>query len=139
MEEEADPAEVAIGERLFLETRFAQHFFALSGGDVNAAVPADPVMDDTVTTNDPLPGPFVGLSMNCRACHLVDEHTGVPGAGNRTYSDFARRSPVAERLDGQRTTVRNAPPLVNASLARRRSVLTSTASSRGSRTWWWRR
>src|SRR5688572_26031179 len=29
--EEADPAEVAAGERLFLETRFAQHFFALSG------------------------------------------------------------------------------------------------------------
>lgn len=122
-EEEADPAEVAIGERLFLEPRFAQHFFALSGGDANAAVPADPVMDDTVTTNDPVPGPFAGLSMNCRACHLVDEHTGVPGAGNRTYSDFARRSPVPERLDGQRTTVRNAPPLVNGSLARRRFVL----------------
>jgi len=122
-EEEADPAEVAIGERLFLEPRFAQHFFALSAGDANAAVPADPVMDDTVTTNDPVPGPFAGLSMNCRACHLVDEHTGVPGAGNRTYSDFARRSPVPERLDGQRTTVRNAPPLVNGSLARRRFVL----------------
>jgi hypothetical protein len=27
-EEESDPAEIAIGERLFLETRFAQFFFA---------------------------------------------------------------------------------------------------------------
>jgi hypothetical protein len=121
--EEADPAQVAIGERLFLETRFAQHFFALSGGDVNAAVPADPVMDVTVTTGEPLPGPFAGRSMNCRACHLVDEQSGVAGGGNRTYADFARRSPVPERLDGQLTTVRNAPPLVNASLRRRNFVL----------------
>ncbi len=122
--EEADPAEVAVGERLFLEPRFAQHFFALSGGDVNATVASDPVMDDTVTTGAPLPGPFAGQSMNCRACHLVDEQSGVPGGGNRTYSDFARRSPVPARLqDGQLTTVRNSPPLVNASLRRRFFVL----------------
>src|SRR6185295_6997669 len=37
-EEEADPAQVAIGERLFLETRFAQ-FAAAQGGDVNAPFP----------------------------------------------------------------------------------------------------
>jgi hypothetical protein len=30
-----DPAEVAIGERLFLETRFAEFFARNSGGDVN--------------------------------------------------------------------------------------------------------
>jgi hypothetical protein len=104
--EEADPAEVAIGERLFLETRFAQHFFALSGGDVNAAVPSDPVVDETVTTAPPLPGPFAGLSMTCRSCHLVDEQGGVAGGGHRTYADFARRSPVPERADGERVTVR---------------------------------
>ena len=121
--EEADPAEVAVGERLFLETRFAQHFFRLSGGDVNASVPSDPVMDETVTTTAPLPGPFAGQSMNCRSCHLVDEHTGVAGGGNRTYADFARRSPLPERLDGQPVTVRNAQPLVNASLRRRAFVL----------------
>jgi hypothetical protein len=122
--EEADPAEVAVGERLFLETRFAQHFFALSGGDVNAAIPADPVMDSTVTPTDTLPGPFAGQSMNCRACHLVDEQGGVPGAGNRTYTDFARRSPVpARQEDSQVMTVRNSPPLVNASLRRRNFFL----------------
>jgi hypothetical protein len=37
-------AEVAIGERLFLETRFAQFFFANAGGDANAPLSAgDPV------------------------------------------------------------------------------------------------
>ena len=35
-EEEGDPGQVAIGERLFLETRFAQFFFANAGGDPNA-------------------------------------------------------------------------------------------------------
>ena len=117
--EEADPAEVAIGERLFLETRFAQFFFANSGGDANAVLAAgDPVMDRTQTTQGALPGPFAGASMNCRACHLVDEQKGRNRGGNRTYADFARRSPVPAREDGKRQTPRNSPPLVNASLAR---------------------
>ncbi len=117
--EEADPAEVAIGERLFLETRFAQFFFANSGGDANAVLAAgDPVMDVTKTTTGPVPGPFAGRSMNCRACHLVDEQKGVPGGGNRSYADFARRSPLPRREDGKRKAVRNAPSLVNASLPR---------------------
>jgi cytochrome c peroxidase len=34
-EEEADPPEVAVGERLFLETRFAQFFAGRVGADVN--------------------------------------------------------------------------------------------------------
>ena len=33
---DTDPAEVAIGERLFLETRFAQFFFSRANGDANA-------------------------------------------------------------------------------------------------------
>ena len=119
-EEEADPAEVAIGERLFLETRFAQFFFASSAGDANAVVPTgDPTMDFTATTGDPLPGPFAGTSMNCRSCHLVDEQKDVSGGGNRTYADFARRSPVPPREDGKRLTPRNSPPLVNSALARK--------------------
>lgn len=119
-EEGADPPQVAIGERLFLETRFAQYFFVQSGGNVNAVLAAgDPALDVTATRGDPLPGPFAGQSMNCRACHLVDEHAERLGAGIRSYADFARRSPVPARADGQTTTVRNAPSLVNASLARR--------------------
>jgi hypothetical protein len=117
--EEPDPAEVAIGERLFLETRFAQYFMANGGDDVNAPLVAgDPVMDTTVTLGSPFEGPFAGMSMNCSACHLVDQQLETLGGGNRTYSDFARRSPIPARGDGHTVTPRNSPPLVNASLGR---------------------
>lgn len=116
-------AEASVGERLFVETRFAQFFksYLDSGGQVNDTLPAgDPVMDLVETTGPGigLPGPFAGLSMNCRACHLVDEHVGTPGGGMRTYTDFAARSPIPGRGDGKRTAPRNSPPLVNASLNR---------------------
>jgi cytochrome c peroxidase len=115
VEEAAEPAEVAIGERLFLETRFAQYFFAHAGGDMNATLAVgDPTVAVTATTGETIPGPFAGRSMNCRVCHLVDEHTMTPRAGNRTYADFARRSPVPVREDGHTTAVRNAPTLVQA-------------------------
>jgi hypothetical protein len=116
-------AEASVGERLFVETRFAQAFKAYldSGGMVNDALPVgDPVMNLSETTGPGvgLPGPFAGLSMNCRACHLVDEHVGISGGGMRTYTDFALRSPIPDRGDGKRTAPRNSPPLVNASLDR---------------------
>ena len=116
-------AEASVGERLFVETRFAQAFKAYldSGGNVNDALPVgDPVMDLSETTGPGvgLPGPFAGLTMNCRACHLVDEHVGTPGGVMRTYADFAQRSPLPNRSDGKRTAPRNSPPLVNASLDR---------------------
>lgn len=114
-------AETSVGERLFVETRFAQAFkvYLDSGGKVNDVLPVgDPVMDLSETTRPGvgLPGPFAGLTMNCRACHLVDEHVGAPGGGMRTYADFAQRSPLPNRNDGKRTAPRNSPPLVNASL-----------------------
>jgi len=116
-----DPPEVQVGERLFLETRFAQFFkvYLDQGGKVNTPLPnGDPVMDTTVTTGQPLLGPFAGQSMNCRACHLVDEQLSTSGGGMRTYADFARRSPIPDRGDGKTTTPRNSPPLVNATLSR---------------------
>lgn len=60
-QEEHDSAEVALGERLFLETRFAQ-FFAANAADVNLPLPAggDPVVETSETTGTPLPGPFAG-------------------------------------------------------------------------------
>lgn len=113
-----DPAHVALGERLFLETRFAQFFYERCQGDVNTNLPAgDPVMDATVTTDRTLPGSFAGFAMNCRACHLVNEQAAA-GRGNRTYADYAARSPVPRREDGRTLTPRNAPPLVNASVPR---------------------
>jgi hypothetical protein len=115
-------AEASVGERLFLETRFAQAFkvFLDHGGNINNPNAGDPVMNlsETTAAGVGLPGPFAGLSMNCRACHLVDELVGTPGGGMRTYTDVALRSPIPDRGDGNRTAPRNSPPLVNASLNR---------------------
>lgn len=118
-EEEADPAEVAIGERFFQETRFAQFFFDRGGPNVNLPLPAgDPVMALTEAVGQEFPGPFAGMSMNCVACHMVDQQLNTPSAGMRAYADFARRSPIPEREDGKKTAPRNSPSLVNSSLMR---------------------
>jgi len=119
-------AEEAVGERLFLETRFAQAFkvFVDTGGDVNDPTIGDNVVDTVETLGAPItPGPFKGLSMNCRACHLVDDVLDAPRGGMRTYADFARRSPLPARADGKTVAVRNSPPLVNTALDRPGGVL----------------
>ena len=110
----ADPPEVALGERLFLETRFAQFFFAHSHEDANAVLKqGDPVVARSASASgEALAGPYSGLSINCRSCHLVAEQAPLR-RGNRTYADFARRSPVPAREDGRQFTARNSPPMVN--------------------------
>ena len=67
-------AEADVGERLFVETRFAQAFkvYLDSGGNVNDALPAgDPVMDLSETT-----GPGVGLHWTL--CRAYDELPSLP-------------------------------------------------------------
>lgn len=119
-EEESDPPEIVIGERLFLETRFAHFFFANSQGDVNKELDnGDPILEFTETLGEPLPGIFAGQSINCRTCHMVDEFADTEMAGNRSYSDFARRTLVPVRQDNKPRTVRNSQPLVNSALARK--------------------
>jgi hypothetical protein len=106
-EVESTPAEDSIGERLFLDTRFAQ-FFAAHRTGVNQPLPAgDPAVDLVHTTNGSLPGPFAGQSINCRSCHFVTELQGVAGAGNRTYADYATRSPLPRVLHTFDHTPRN--------------------------------
>jgi cytochrome c peroxidase len=116
-----------IGERLFLETRFAEFFYTNSGGDANAVLATgDPVVRNAASIYGPLPGPFAGYSMNCRQCHMVEEEETSANAsilpsydtGNRTYCDFAQRSPVPDNGDGRVTTPRNAMPLVDSLLPR---------------------
>lgn len=119
-------AEEAVGERLFLETRFAQVFkvFLDNGGSINNPNAGDVVMESVETLGASItPGPFKGLSMNCRACHLVDDVLTSPGGDMRTYADFARRSPIPARTDGKTHAPRNSPPLVNSTLARPGGVL----------------
>ncbi|NGY04396.1 cytochrome c peroxidase [Solimonas terrae] len=122
-----DPAEVGVGERLFLDTRFSQ-YFAAHAIDTNTALrPGDPVMDEVIAADGRnRPGPFKGEAMNCRQCHLVDDAIHADGDGMRTYADFAVRSPVpsrADRGDTATVTARNSPALVNASLPRANALL----------------
>jgi hypothetical protein len=119
-EEEGDPPEIAVGERLFLETRFAQFFFANCNGDVNAVLPAgDPSVAKLQTLSGPIDNALGAQTMSCRQCHLVDDAKFTPGGGNRTYADFARRSPIPLRDDGLTLTARNSPSLVNAQISRK--------------------
>ena len=114
--EPVEPAEITLGERLFLETRFAQAYYA-------NPQKADPVVSHTVTSSGELPGPFKGKTINCRSCHFVDEHLDTAVAGIRTYADFAPRSPVPARNDGMQTAARNAMSMVNVSIPREHGVL----------------
>lgn len=119
-------AEQAVGERLFLETRFAQAYKAFldNGGNINDPNAGDAVVGTVETMGTPIdPSPFRGLSMNCRACHMVDDVLTVPGGGMRTYADFARRSPIPARADGKTHAPRNSPALVNSTLDRPDGVL----------------
>ncbi|MBT8123505.1 MAG: hypothetical protein KJO81_01630 [Gammaproteobacteria bacterium] len=129
--EELDPAEIMLGERLFLETRFAQFFAAHNDADVNLPLSqGDPALEKTVRFFGlpPYQIPFTdslyaGQSFSCRSCHLVDEHLEQSELGMRSYSDFASRSPLPTRDDGKVVTVRNSPALVDASLPRRDFLL----------------
>lgn len=111
-EDEVTPAEDSIGERLFLDTRFAQYFAAHMTGVNQPLAAGDPAMDLVYTENGSLPGPFAGRSMNCRSCHFVTEFQGVSGAGNRTYSDFTTRSPMPRPIGGFDHTPRNSMHMV---------------------------
>jgi cytochrome c peroxidase len=101
-----ETAEVTVGRRLFFETRFAQYFRANSRGRIN----------EPLTVGDPVlaGGPYAGRSMSCRTCHLVNENPKAV----RTYTDFARRSPIPARGDGLKTTLRRTPILVNSTVPR---------------------
>ncbi|HSQ50773.1 MAG TPA: hypothetical protein VLL94_05825, partial [Nitrospiraceae bacterium] len=122
-------AETAVGERLFLDTRFAQSFKVFLDNSPNPNVndpnAGDSVVDTVETVGAPIvnEAPFKGMSMNCRSCHFVDDVLTAPGGGMRTYADFARRSPIPARADGKTHTARNSPALVNSTLARPGGVL----------------
>ncbi len=123
---ELESAEVFHGERLFLETRFSQHFyhFINQGGHYNEPIDkGDPKLDKTYRFFGLPPyqipfvtSPFKGGSFSCRTCHMVDEHLNQKELGMRAYSDFASRSPVSKREDKMIVTVRNSPVLVSTSI-----------------------
>jgi cytochrome c peroxidase len=107
--------EAALGKRLFRETRFAQHFAARAGGDMNSTIDeGDPALAFVATGSADVPGPYRGLSMNCAGCHLSDELAASAPERARAFADFSPRSPLPAREDGRRFTSRNAAALVGA-------------------------
>jgi cytochrome c peroxidase len=112
--------EVVLGDRLFFETRFSRFFFEHSHGNVNASLTSgDPVVNQVpVSAGESLPGVFRGQSINCRQCHLGDDFIRNRPYAGRTYCDFSRRSPVPDRGDGCRMTVRNSPIMPDLGLPR---------------------
>jgi hypothetical protein len=111
-EAEGAPADQNVGERIFVDTRFAEYFAANMTG-VNDPLPVgDPVVATVNTPIGTLPGPFAGESINCRSCHFVTEFTGIQGVGNRTYADFVTHSPIPRLINGITSTPRNAMQMV---------------------------
>lgn len=109
-----DPPEVTIGERLFIDTRFAQYFAANYDGNVNHPLTTgDPTLDTVQVKGQTVKGPFATRSINCRSCHFVAEFGYLGNGNNRTYVDFAQRSAIPARADGQRTTERNSMSMVD--------------------------
>ncbi len=121
-----DTPETLLGERLFLETRFAQYFAAHSNGEVNRPLAqGDPVVAQVRNppAGVPYTSPFAGKSINCRSCHFVDEFSSLIAGVNRTYCDFLPRTPIPERADGQSVTIRNSRNMVDDFLPRRTAIL----------------
>jgi cytochrome c peroxidase len=107
------PAEQNLGERIFIDTRFAEFFFANNTGINTPLAVGDPVVAQVQNVySGPMPGPFAGQSINCRSCHFVVEFQGVPNAGNRTYADFTDHSPIPLAMNGFDHTPRNAMQMV---------------------------
>jgi hypothetical protein len=111
-ESDVTPAADSIGERLFLDPRFAEYFAVHMTAVNQPLATGDPIVDTVATPNGPLPGPFAGQSINCRSCHFVTEFQGVANAGNRTYADFTSRSPIPRTMGTFDHTPRNAMQMV---------------------------
>jgi hypothetical protein len=108
------PADQALGERIFRDPRFSQ-WFATHATSMNAfPSPGDPTVETAVDALGPsMPGSLAGAAMACSLCHLVEQNSLPDGTRMRAYSDYARRSPIPDRGDGQATTPRNSPPMVD--------------------------
>lgn len=106
---------VALGERLFNETRFARHFWLLSNANVNAKnIPGEKHLETLELEQGlEIDSPFQGQSTSCASCHLVDQAFDLAGAGMRSYTDFSQRSRISPHVADDKTrTPRNSTSLV---------------------------
>ncbi len=111
-ENDTTPGEQNLGERIFVDTRFAQYFAQNMTGVNDPLAVGDPVVAQVSTPAGVLPGPFAGQSINCRSCHFVTEFTDNPNVRNRTYADFVDHSPIPRNITGFTSTPRNAMQMV---------------------------
>lgn len=101
-----------VGERIFVDTRFAEYFAEHMTGVNDPLVEGDPVVATVSTPAGMLPGPFAGQAMNCRSCHFVTEFTSNANVRNRTYADYVQHSPMPRMINGIQSTPRNAMQMV---------------------------
>jgi hypothetical protein len=108
------PANQALGERIFRDPRFSQ-WFATHSTNVNAfPTPGDPTVANSDNALGPdMPGSLAVAAMACSLCHLVEQNAAPDGTNMRAYADYAQRSPIPDRGDGQTHTPRNSPPMVD--------------------------
>ncbi len=112
-QEEPDPFDVQLGEKLFSEDRFSQSFFSKSGGDVNGEVAeGDPIFDRFETPGGPLQHPHSGKQVSCASCHFVDQVSEFQENLVFTYNDFSPRSLIPQRADKAVRTLRNSMNMV---------------------------
>jgi|GEM_PF-2528579 cytochrome c peroxidase len=111
----ASEGHIALGERLFNETRFTRNFWHFSNGDVNAQeVPGEEHLETLeVSKTQEVDSPFRGQSTSCASCHLVDQAFDISGAGMRTYTDFSERPKISKHLTDKKVrATRNTTTLV---------------------------
>lgn len=109
----ADSLDEQLGEKLFRESRFSEHFFRNSHGNVNQPlVQGDPVLEKIQTDLGLFDHPYRGQQMSCAACHLVDQVASISLHKTLTYNDFAPRTPIPNRGDHQVTSLRHTSNLV---------------------------
>ncbi|MFT6631867.1 MAG: cytochrome c peroxidase [Bacteriovoracaceae bacterium] len=111
----ANEAVEALGERLFNDIRFSEHFLKVSAGDVNYELTfkdRQTQLDTIVIREQEHPSPFSGSTVSCASCHMVDQAFDMNPGGMRGYNDFAIRTKIPLREDGRSLTLRNTPALI---------------------------
>lgn len=100
-----------LGERLFQDDRFSEHFYKISGGDPNfKAYQGLEHLNEIYFNGQRVISPFKGQSQSCISCHTVDQ--AFESLSMRGYSDFSALSSIPKRADQKVHTLRNTPSLI---------------------------
>ena len=88
-EAEGAPADQNVGERIFVDTRFAEYFAENMTGVNDPLAVGDPVVAQVSTPIGMLPGPFAGESIRRP---VLPFRNGIHGRGRRAESYLSRIS-----------------------------------------------